>query len=147
MSAHSGVLKHFCPLLQCRGKCCWRKPKLKQRWPEECQQHQTSQRVSQAAAAGQGDTGGCGARETKKEIARRLGNKDRDSERVEQVDGAVNRAYEQVRQNKGQQEWDQSMMISPDDLSNAPLQALGTLPQRYLLTISRYLKPVDRAQQ
>ena len=86
--------------------------------------------MSQAAAAGQGDTGGCGAR-AKKEIARRLGNKDRDSERVEQVDGAVNRAYEQVRQNKGQQEWDQSMTISPDDLSNAPLQALGTLPQRH----------------
>ena len=73
-----------------------------------------------------------------------MGNKDRESERVEQVDVAVNRADEQVRQNKGQQEWDQSMMISPDDLSNAPLQALGTLPQRYLLTISkRYQQPVD----
>ena len=87
-----------------------------------------------------------GREKRKRKSHAKFGNKDRDSERVEQVDGAVNRAYEQVRQNKGQQEWDQSMMISPDDLSNAPLQALGTLPQRCLLTISRYLKPVDRAQ-
>ena len=60
-----------------------------------------------------------------------MGNEDRESERVEQVDVAVDGADEQVRQNKGQQELSQSTMISPDDLSNAPLQALGTLPQRH----------------
>ena len=75
-----------------------------------------------------------------------MGNKDRESERVEQVDVAVNRADEQVMQNKGQQKWNQSMLISPDDPSNAPLQALGTMPPKYLFAISRYQQQVDRAQ-